>query len=149
MKQKMSRQGIAIRPGSSIPEYKKVVASQAATIEKQRVVVPRPTQHQPYYVNLPPSFVPTWRVLLPPREIRRNDGQKSFELSLLNVKEFTITGLPVTFEGPPSSITGLRKKIKEISRDHGKAVFERDKDGGLGRWRIPLVGYWMIKEKIP
>jgi hypothetical protein len=67
---------------------------------------------------------------------------------LLNLSEFTITGLPVGFLGRPSSVLGFRKVIKDVSRGHGKAVFDRDKemtsddnvtDGG--KWRIPLGAY--------
>lgn len=140
MKQKPSRQGgVLITPGSSLPGYQRMLNSQAPAMQNSALAFPRKVQHQPYYVTLPPSFVPTWRILLPQSEIRRQ-GRKSYELSLLNVKEFTITGLPIVMDGPPSSITGLRKKIKEISRDYGTAIFEREGDGGLGRWKIPLVG---------
>jgi hypothetical protein len=67
---------------------------------------------------------------------------KYFKLSLLNVNEFTITGLPVSYDSPPTSISGLRVPIRKISREHGKAVFDRDKeDEGPGKWRIPLGAY--------
>ena len=100
---------------------------------------PRPRQREPYYVTLPATFVPSWQFLLPlPQRAKRQEA-KSFELSLLNVREFTITGVPVRYDGPPSSVSGLRKKIKEISKGHGKAIFDRDKEGTGGKWRIPLV----------
>eukprot|EP00536_Pseudo-nitzschia_multiseries_P004452 jgi/Psemu1/237653/estExt_Genewise1.C_740023 len=95
------------------------------------------------------------------------NSHKHFELSLLNVSEFTIIGLPVSFDGRPSSVLGFRKIIKEVSRGHGKPVFERDNPkshaniGGEtsltnnndygshgdidnpdgGKWRIPLGAY--------
>ena len=122
---------------------------------------------EPRYIRLPPNHIPTWDNPLPPllRETPAHTNQhKHFELSLLNVSEFTITGLPVSFDGRPSSVLGFRKIVKEVSRGHGKAVFERDvpkennDDTGSnfpsytsnvqdnsyespdgGKWRIPLV----------
>jgi hypothetical protein len=98
----------------------------------------RNRQHPPIYFALSSDFVPTWKEIYP---IRMSSTQyKAFELSLLNVQEFTISGLSIKYDGPPSSVSGLRKKIKEISKGHGKAVFERDdKEGTGGKWRIPLV----------
>jgi hypothetical protein len=111
---------------------------------------PPPPPQRPIYVDLPNDFKPSWESLIPkPKLIPKPPPQKEFklfELSLLNVSEFTLTGLPVTFEGPPSSISGLRVPIKKISKGYGKAVFERGSDadtdsaGTSGRWRIPLVG---------
>lgn len=102
----------------------------------------------PEYLDLPAGFTPTWKLMLPtqprhePAASQPNRSQqKYFELSLLNVNEFTITGLATRFEGPPTPVTGLRGVIKQISRDHGKAVYERDKEGGGGKWRIPLGAY--------
>ena len=116
-----------------------------------------PQFHPPQYVLLPPDFVPRWSRFLP-RHKRKEF--RSFELTLLNVREFTITGLPVSFDGKPSSVAGLRSEIKRISKQcGGKAVYDRnadlrDENGDEiddgdnynnnvspeeGRWRIPLV----------
>eukprot|EP00980_Cylindrotheca_fusiformis_P031575 scaffold26576_cov201-Cylindrotheca_fusiformis.AAC.2 len=111
-----------------------------ATTPAPSFIQSRPQIQEPSYFDLPPGFVPTWELLYPIRSAKKQEP-KAFELSLLNVQEFTITGLPVTYEGPPSSVTGLRLKIKEISKPHGKAVFEKDKEGYSGKWRIPLGAY--------
>lgn len=97
------------------------------------------TQHPPRILIVPADFKPTWETPLPSQSYRRPPGRRRYELSLVNVKEFTITGLPVSWEGPPSSLAGLRKTIKELSKEHGKATYERNQDGSEGRWRIPLV----------
>lgn len=127
--------------------------SERRHVQRQPVSIQRPTAatsssipfmqtgspwHEPSYIDLPPDFFPTWDLLYPVQRVKKQE-LKSFELSLLNVQEFTITGLPVTYEGPPSSVGGLRLKIKEISKPHGKAVFEREREGYGGKWRIPLV----------
>jgi hypothetical protein len=78
------------------------------------------------------------------------------------VNEFTITGLPPSYDAPPTSVSGLRAPIRKIARDHGgKAVFDAGGGGpdgeeaagegagaaaatsrqGQGRWRIPLAAY--------
>eukprot|EP00934_Nitzschia_sp_Nitz4_P008612 Nitzschia sp. Nitz4//scaffold41_size133979//42374//46364//NITZ4_003339-RA/size133979-snap-gene-0.118-mRNA-1//-1//CDS//3329551446//8602//frame0 len=98
-------------------------------------------QGDPVFVDMPPGFVPTWENPMPRQAIQRPARPKRFELSLVNVKEFTITGLPVDWESEPSSLDGLRKVIKDLSRGHGNATFERDKAGGQGRWHIPLGAY--------
>jgi hypothetical protein len=59
----------------------------------------------------------------------------------LNVSEFTIAGLPTTMDGYPTPVTNLRKIIRQMSREHGKAIYERDRDGVGGKWRIPLGAY--------
>ena len=91
--------------------------------------------YEPRYINYPQTHTPTWDHPLPPmpRRSAQNSNRggstsqmKHFELSLLNLSEFTITGLPVTMDGRPSSVLGFRKIIKEVSRGHGKAIFERD-----------------------
>ena len=121
----------------------------------------------------PPNHTPTWGEPLPTHQqhtrypTHQSQQRKHFELSLLNLSEFTITGLPVTFDGRPSSCLGFRKIVKQVSLGHGKPVFERDNpknknvsssassaynseqysshgenqnpDGG--KWRIPLVRY--------
>jgi hypothetical protein len=104
---------------------------------------------EPYYVPLPHDFVPTWNEMVPakqkpkppPQYQHRSHERKNFQLSLLNVNEFTITGLPISFDGPATSISGMRVPIRQVSREHGKAVYERDKEGGPGKWRIPLGAY--------
>lgn len=107
--------------------------------------------HDAKYLDFPPDHTPTWTKLVPDIKLHSNfnsDERRSYEFSLLNVKEFTITGLPVgIYGGPRSSVLGFRKLIKESSRGHGKPTFERDKefreeagtDGG--KWRIPLGAY--------
>ena len=128
--------------------------------------------HQSQYIRLPHGFIPTWNNFLPDpatlNQSRRSDQpqERHFQLSLLNVNEFTIEGLPVRFDSPPTPLNGLRVPIRKISRGHGKAVFdqsntvenghEADEDdedgeglnksaqqrnGGGGRWRIPLGAY--------
>ena len=129
----------------------------------------------PQYVILSSNHTPTWEFMfptqnIPAQPIHNKNQHKHFELSLLNVSEFTITGLPVSMDGRLSSVLGFRKVIKQVSRGHGKAVFERDNpkrqanqkndtsfaktdqysshgelhnpDGG--KWRIPLVGCWCV-----
>ncbi|MGK3741316.1 MAG: hypothetical protein ACI90V_008166, partial [Bacillariaceae sp.] len=104
--------------------------------QQQRKKIKPNRATDPRYMPFPQTHTPTWDNPLPP--IPRLSGQNSnnrggsnnqmkhFELSLLNLSEFTITGLPVTMDGRPSSVLGFRKIIKEVSRGHGKAVFERD-----------------------
>lgn len=107
-------------------------------------VAPRSRQYKPIMREIPKGHVPTWNLPLPHAVYRMATGPRRFELSLVNVKEFTITGLPTGYDRPPSSLDGLRKKIKELSKEHGKAVYERGKDGEPGRWRIPLVRFTII-----
>jgi hypothetical protein len=104
---------------------------------------------EPQYIPLPDGFVPNWNELVPakPKPVpqqqyqHRSNERKYFQLSLLNVNDFRITGLPISFDGPPTSISGMRVPIRQVSREHGKAVYERDKEGGPGKWRIPLGAY--------
>jgi hypothetical protein len=145
--------------------------------------LPPPQHHQqlhhrlatigiPEYVPYPPGFRPTWTALMPdmrpPAAIApaataaaaaRPPRRKYYKLSLLNVNQFTITGLSPEYGGPPTSIAGLRVPIRQIARDHGKAVFDKDPSSsssgegdsasannvsnysGSGRWRIPLGAY--------
>jgi hypothetical protein len=171
-----------IVPGSSLHGYQYAQMPNntyrqpaAPPIQQQQQPVVRPdVSSEPQYINLPSTHIPTWDNPLPPIVVPQQrqshshmNRYKRFELSLLNVSEFTITGLPVTFDGMPSSVLGFRKIVKEVSRGHGKAVFERDNpkkndkndstntassfgaeqyssygenrnpDGG--KWRIPLV----------
>lgn len=100
----------------------------------------------PIYIPPIPGFVATWKNILPtrtePRPPNQNNRAKSYQLSLLNVSEFTITGLRVgdEYTGHMTSLAGLRGTIKRIARDHGNAFFERDPDGE-GKWHIPLGAY--------
>jgi SNF2 family DNA or RNA helicase len=98
----------------------------------------------PYYVTPfpPPNFVPTWKQLLPPEASNMGHAlsrlppvQKIYRLSLLNVQEFTIQGLSPRHDLPPTPIHGLRVPIRQISRHHGKALYQS------GKWRIPLAAY--------
>lgn len=97
----------------------------------------------PIYLDTVPGFVPCWEELMPAKPIP-NAPQKmrSFQLSLLNVSEFTITGLRVgdEYNGYMTSLAGLRSHIKYISKGHGNAYYERDEDGD-GKWHIPLGAY--------
>lgn len=143
-------------PQGAMPFGGPVIPYPGPPLQQQRVHPPQPPAiphvlqamykfDQPQYVTLSPDFVPTWNQLVPmrpaaPPKFKPNE-HKSFRLSLLNVNEFTITGLPLGFDGPPTSISGLRAPIRKVSREHGKAVYESDKDGGAGKWRIPLGAY--------
>ena len=130
--------------GVAAPQQR-TVAPSASSVYKPpvaaygRPVVPFTRQYKPIMREIPEHHIPTWELPLPIGVYRMARGPRRFELSLVNVKEFTITGLPTGHDKPPSSLDGLRKKIKEISKDHGVAVYERGKEGGPGRWRIPLV----------
>jgi hypothetical protein len=170
-----------IVPGSTLQGYQshsnqyvhsnnqRVQPSGLQTAANANMIRRRDVSSEPQYISLPADHIPTWEHPLPPL-VRPSqaytNGYKHFELSLLNVSEFTITGLPVTLDGRPSSVLGFRKIVKEVSRGHGKAIFERDNpkqntdnltnssssfnagqysshgedanpDGG--KWRIPLV----------
>jgi hypothetical protein len=148
-----------IVPGSSLSGYSAPrphyapVGTQAAAVAQmyQHRQQQRPRINKvgdPSYIDMVPNHTPTWSQPLPPIRSRPSAEPKAFELSLLNLSEFTITGLPVGFLGRPSSVLGFRKVIKDVSRGHGKAVFDRDKemtsdDNGTdgGKWRIPLGAY--------
>jgi hypothetical protein len=147
----MKKPGTSVPVGKSLPGFtvhnNHILAAATANamekIYKGSGPTPSAIFDQPRYVTLPPDFIPNWKNLLPaksdvPPMVSRE--RKKFQLSLLNLTEFTITGLPVSFEGPPTAIAGLRAAIKQISRDHGKATYERDSEGE-GRWRIPLGAY--------
>lgn len=126
-----------------------ITSSNQAPVRPQIPSMPnRGNFDEPMYIKMYSS--PTWRNLLPdPSQGRkplpsmgvRTNQFRHFRLSLLNVNEFTIAGLPTTIDGPPTPLTNLRTSIRQISRDHGKAVFERDKEGLGGKWRIPLGAY--------
>uniref|UniRef100_A0A7S3P599 Helicase ATP-binding domain-containing protein n=1 Tax=Amphora coffeiformis TaxID=265554 RepID=A0A7S3P599_9STRA len=139
--------GVPIQPGATIPG---VPARPNPTESTGPPPIYQVNQlEKPVYVSLDSANLPTWRTLVPPpvayrkpppTDVRLNH-QRRFRLSLLNVNEFTITGLPTYMDGPPTPLTNLRTAIRQISRDHGKAVFDRDKEGGGGKWRIPLGAY--------
>ncbi|GKZ00892.1 hypothetical protein MPSEU_001040800 [Mayamaea pseudoterrestris] len=108
----------------------------------------QPMPNAPLYMKLPSNFRPTWQHILPPTHasslprLADNHGSqlKRFQLSLLNVNEFSFMGLPVSsFDVRPTPISGMRVPIRQISRPYGKAEFEQDADGG--KWRIPLGAY--------
>jgi hypothetical protein len=106
---------------------------------------------EPQYIEFPHDHTRTWREPLPLLEVPRHDPRepRNFEMSLLNVSEFTVTGLARgIFDTRRTSVLGYRKAIREISKTHGKAVFERDKENENtesgadgGKWRIPLGAY--------
>ena len=99
----------------------------------------------PQYITLPADFTPTWKKLISADFIRPKakpvQQKKAFQLTLVNLKEFTITGLALHPDGPPTPVAGLRAVIKRISREHGKAIFEKDAGGVGGRWKIPIGAY--------
>ena len=172
-----------IVPGSSLPGYQNHNAQngQSSNAQNNRanflsnmIMMQKKKSQQSHPQFIPPfkSYTPTWGDPLPP-QARQSQQQyqqprhprRHFELSLLNLSEFTITGLPVTFDGKPSSCLGFRKIIKRVSQGHGTPVFERDnpknKNGTSnassgyeqysslgdmanpdgGKWRIPLGAY--------
>lgn len=138
-----------IQPGASLPGFNSTTASIASSTAPMRSSTAS-TFETPTYLTVNPASQLTWRTLLPiptvlrkppPKLGARSNQPRFFRLSLLNVNEFTITGLPVTFESPPTPLTNLRTAIRQTSRERGRAVFERDKEGGGGKWRIPLGAY--------
>jgi len=124
----------------------------------------------PVSMNSDPFFIPNWTQLHKPpsktptqHQNYQNDQyhenqigypiHKHYKLSLLSQHEFTLTAL-YHYSHPPNykpNLDGLRTQIRNIVREHekennhestsAKAVFERNADGGLGRWRIPLNAY--------
>jgi SWI/SNF-related matrix-associated actin-dependent regulator 1 of chromatin subfamily A len=115
----------------------------------------RPQPQQPmldvaHYFDLPPDFTPSWEHVLPPPSVVRSVDNalqpKAFLLSLLNVNEFSLTGLPVSsMDVRPTPISGMRVPIRKISRTHGKAEYEPGTGSGNGdKWRIPLGAYQPI-----
>lgn len=109
----------------------------------------RPGMYVSTSIPMKPGYIPTWRRLLPreflaARKEREEMAteRKRYALSVLNVNEFTITGVSLWTGARGSSVRGLRAQIRQFSSDYGKAVFERDseaEDGG--KWRIPLGAY--------
>jgi hypothetical protein len=161
------RSGVPIQPGATFPpdtstqpqmyQPSPVTSSSHMVHQQQQQQPPAAaamppilqsmyTFNEPQYVALPDGFVPTWKELVPakpkaPPPQPKGNQHKYFQLSLLNINEFTISGLPIGYDCPPTSVAGLRVPIRQISRDHGKAIYERDKEGGTGKWRIPLGAY--------
>lgn len=160
-------------PGSQTAAIEELARRQRLKLQRHNTAATSNKVSKPHYLEVAPNYTATWFEPLPPlprmtpQQTHRKQ-YKHFELSLLNVSEFTITGLPVTFDGRPSSVLGFRKIIKEVSRGHGKPIFERDNpkqngsrennssndpilnddedntNGGQknpdgGKWRIPLV----------
>jgi len=101
-------------------------------------------------VYLPPiyGFVPTWSNMMPfqPASISSvttsaSKTRKKYKLTLVSVMEFTVTAYEL-YGQIPVSLAGMRIHIKKISKNHGKATFEKNAgEGGAGRWRIPLGAY--------
>jgi hypothetical protein len=101
---------------------------------------------EPIYLPPTPGYISTWKAIQSfeaavSRPSQHHSSLKHYELSLLNVLEFTVSGVTSQFGYEPTSLSGLRVHIKSIARDHGKAVFERDAETGEGKWRIPLGAY--------
>ncbi|KAL3911748.1 MAG: hypothetical protein SGILL_007160, partial [Bacillariaceae sp.] len=120
--------------------------------QQQQQKRPRPrVVGEPKYVSFPDGHTPTWKKPLPSLDVPRHDPNepRNYEMSLLNVSEFTITGMTRgMYDTRRTSVLGYRKAIRDISKPHGKAVFERDKENENtesgadgGKWRIPLGAY--------
>jgi hypothetical protein len=107
------------------------------------------SMHLPVDVPMKPGYLATWKKLLPrgflaARKLKEQMAtqRKAYALSVLNVSEFTIAGVSPDGYSDPSSVQGLRSRIRQFSRDYGKAVFERDSEAADGgKWRIPLGAY--------
>lgn len=144
---RMRKPGLPVQPGAAIGRLNHNQPHiQERALPSSLPPIPQGKFNKPVYLELPAGFQPSWKNMAPNR-VRSPSSRshipnepKRYQLSLLNVNEFTITGLPLYFDSPPTSISGLRVPIRKISRDHGKAVYERDKEGG-GKWRIPLGAY--------
>lgn len=97
----------------------------------------------PQYLEPTPGFIPSWKQLMCRNHKSAPKRFRAFQLSLLNVSEFTITGMRVGDEcsGYVTSLAGLRSHIKHISKGHGNAIYKRDPEGGEGKWHIPLGAY--------
>jgi SWI/SNF-related matrix-associated actin-dependent regulator 1 of chromatin subfamily A len=120
-----------------------VVQQQNHTAASHQQQGPDPYRN-PIYISPTRDFIPTWKNLLPMRQEQtrpQKNHAKAFQLTLLNVSEFTITPLRVgdEYTGHMTSLAGLRGTIKRVSKDHGNAFFEQDPDGG--KWHIPLGAY--------
>ena len=113
-----------------------------------------PQQHpfwftEPQYISQSSDYIPTWKALQSFEAtaivgtLQYQAAYKHYELSLLNVSEFTVNGGTTSSQSgyESTSLAGLRVHIKSIAREHGKAVFERDVGTNEGKWRIPLGAY--------
>lgn len=142
---------------SDIPNHS-VSSSSVLKYPPYSISTNRPTSHVqfdvPNYIGYPSNFKPSWASLIPqlellhaqarpvPAVINSTQRKRVYQLSLLNVNEFTISGLPASWNTPHTSLTGLRSAIKKISKEHGSASFQIDKeDPAGGKWRIPLGAY--------
>lgn len=102
---------------------------------------------EPQYIPQNFGYIPTWKALQSFEEatkvgtLQQQAAMKYYELSLLNVSEFTVNGGTSNLGYETTSLSGLRVHIKSIARDHGKAIFERDTETQEGKWRIPLGAY--------
>lgn len=104
---------------------------------------------EPVYISMNSGYVPTWKKMVPrgflaARKQREQHAsqKKCYALSVLNVSEFTISGVSPDGYSEPTSIKGLRSHIRQVSREYGKPAFERDTDSiDGGKWRIPLGAY--------
>ena len=145
------RVGQPIQPGASIPganvfenRIQQSIGSNNGSVNRGRVN----SYDTPMYLPANSASPPTWMTMFPTLSAVRKapppngaNKRRFFRLSLLNVNEFTITGLQPTWDSPATPLTNLRTAIRQTSREHGKAVFERDKEGDGGKWRIPLGAY--------
>jgi len=108
-----------------------------------RMMMPTPNPptrfNEATFLSKPHGFVPTWDRMLPPQSLSTTpptpvmNQRQCFELSLLNVHEFTITGLPVYVTGPPTALQGLRRPLRKFGAKYTK-----------GQWRIPLTVYQQV-----
>ena len=124
-----------IQPGGSLPGFNSAMGNQTQSNGLAGSMNPRISASfdKPMYFSLDSAGAqPTWRTLLPVPPVARKappsngSRRRYFRLSLLNVNEFTITGLQPSWDAPPTPLTNLRTPIRQTSREHGKAVFERD-----------------------
>jgi hypothetical protein len=103
----------------------------------------------------PPHFIPTWQHLIPPRSSVVTEsssqlllpggnngnagGPVTFELSLLNVNEFTLEATYNNGMNTTTDIAGLRRPIRQICHRHKVRIAYRDPV--TRKWRIPLATY--------
>ena len=132
---------------ASAPQYNYQPAAVSYQLPQYQSYVPEQIAFDvPEYTEFPADFMPTWPELVPadlikPPKAKPAQQKKSYQLTLVNLKEFTITGLSIYNEVPPP-VAGLRSIIKRVSRGHGKPVFEKNAGGtGSGRWKIPIGAY--------
>ena len=132
---------------ASVPSLKPspYASSAAPSATPQPVFVKNAVLNVPHFIDFPAGFVPTWGQLLPstaqpqPLTAHTARGPRIYNLSLLNVKEFSIEGLPSFPDGPPTPVTGLRKPLRQICRSH-----QVKPEYSNHRWRIPLAAYHAV-----